>query len=107
MQITITFEADTLDEVYAKLRAAVRATDEDVDSFLAEVTALENLDDLKPDAPAPPTLDDVDATLREVLNAKDTPKALELLAKFGAKGLKSLPENKYAEFIAAAKEAIR
>lgn len=78
------------------------------DSFTDQVTALENLDDLKPSAGAAvPTLKEATDALRSVLSAKGTGSAFALLGDFGVSKIGDVPEGRRQEFIAAAEKVMQ
>lgn len=125
MQITITVEADTLDEALKKLfqgnitwRPAEKLVPEQPvflsgytqvsDGPYADtlgVAKLENLDDLKPE-PVAPTVKDVVDALRNYIGVKGPDAGLSLLASFGVTQCSDIPEARRTEFIEAAKKVL-
>jgi hypothetical protein len=116
MQFTITVEAETLAGAVSKLLASVRA--EAIRAVLAgakdvstaEVSALEQPEDLKP-AEKQPSLDDITAALRDIVVKGGPVEGVKagqaLLSEFGARSIGGVPEDRRGEFLAKAKEVLR
>jgi len=87
------------EEAAAKAKAEAKAAEDD------DLDGLDDDDGLGDDEPTY-TREDVRAKLKEVQSVKGKPAAIQILKDNGASSMSELAENKFADAIAAAEEAL-
>lgn len=106
MQITITVEADTLEEALVKLRAPAPKGTVYCDNFIDQTTVDKHAPYLALGLVEEPTDQELTDALTAVLQRHGKEAAMQLLADFDTTSVKRLPAGRAREFLAAAEKAL-